>query len=148
MSSPAQTLGSLVHIPLETFMSVCIYSAFVLYCVGSGLAMGWSPSKESYRLSIRLRNCSGTAFHGCPKFQREQLGLNNKQFLFSHNGTWNMRAFFTMACCLSYSKDLLSIDRLTTIATLIRSMYRTDGGKGSHFKVQTRNLGRQIEKIY
>jgi hypothetical protein len=31
-------------------MDVCVYSMFVL---GSGLAMGWSPPKESYRLCIR-----------------------------------------------------------------------------------------------
>jgi hypothetical protein len=24
-------------------MSVCVYSVFVLFCVGSGLATGWTP---------------------------------------------------------------------------------------------------------
>jgi hypothetical protein len=42
MSSPAWTLGSWVRIPLEAWMFVCVYSVFVLSCVGSGLAMGWS----------------------------------------------------------------------------------------------------------
>jgi hypothetical protein len=37
MSPPAQTLGSWVRIPLEAWMSVCVYSVFVL---GSGLATG------------------------------------------------------------------------------------------------------------
>jgi hypothetical protein len=32
-SSPAGTLGSLVRIPLEALMSVCICSVFVLFCV-------------------------------------------------------------------------------------------------------------------
>jgi hypothetical protein len=32
-SSPARTLGSWVRITLETWMSVCVYSVFVLYCV-------------------------------------------------------------------------------------------------------------------
>jgi hypothetical protein len=40
---PAQTLGSWVRIPLKEWMSVCVYSMFVLFCVGSGLATGWSP---------------------------------------------------------------------------------------------------------
>jgi hypothetical protein len=43
MSSPAWTLGSWVRIPLEAWMFVYVYSVFVLSCVGSGLAKGWSP---------------------------------------------------------------------------------------------------------
>jgi hypothetical protein len=42
MTSPAWTLGSWVRIPLETWMFVCVYSVFVLSCVGSSLATGWS----------------------------------------------------------------------------------------------------------
>jgi hypothetical protein len=47
MSSPAQTLGSWVPITLDAWGSICFYSAFVLSCVGSGLA-------TVYRLSIRI----------------------------------------------------------------------------------------------
>jgi hypothetical protein len=32
-SSPARTLGSWVQTPLEAWMSVCVYSVFVLFCV-------------------------------------------------------------------------------------------------------------------
>jgi hypothetical protein len=32
-SSPARTLGLLVRIPFEAWMSVCVYSVFVLFCV-------------------------------------------------------------------------------------------------------------------
>jgi hypothetical protein len=39
LSSRVQTLGSWVRIPLKAWMSVCVYSVFVL---GSGLATGWS----------------------------------------------------------------------------------------------------------
>jgi hypothetical protein len=42
MSSPAWTLGSWLRIPLDAWMFVCVYSVFVLSCVGSGLATGWS----------------------------------------------------------------------------------------------------------
>jgi hypothetical protein len=35
---------------------VCLFCICVFLCVGSGLAMGCSPFKESYRLCIRLRN--------------------------------------------------------------------------------------------
>jgi hypothetical protein len=35
-----QTLGSWVRIPLEAWMSVCVYSVCVLLCIGRGLAMG------------------------------------------------------------------------------------------------------------
>jgi hypothetical protein len=34
----------------------CAFILCALLCVGSGHATGWSPSKESYRLCIRLRN--------------------------------------------------------------------------------------------
>jgi hypothetical protein len=39
-------------------MDVCVYSVFVLFCVGSGLATGYHSSKESYQpsISVRLRN--------------------------------------------------------------------------------------------
>jgi hypothetical protein len=40
MSSPAQTQGSCVRIPLEAWMSVRVSSVFVLSCVGSGLVTG------------------------------------------------------------------------------------------------------------
>jgi hypothetical protein len=43
LSSPAQTLGSWVRIPLEAWMYVCVYSVCVVLCVGSGLSTGWSP---------------------------------------------------------------------------------------------------------
>jgi hypothetical protein len=33
LCSPAETLGSCVRIPLEAWISVCVYSVFVLLCV-------------------------------------------------------------------------------------------------------------------
>jgi hypothetical protein len=42
-SSLARTLGSWVQTPHKAWMFVCVYSMFVLSCVGSGLTMGWSP---------------------------------------------------------------------------------------------------------
>jgi hypothetical protein len=44
-SSLARTLRSWVRISLKAWMSVYVYSVFVLSCVGSGLATGWSPVK-------------------------------------------------------------------------------------------------------
>jgi hypothetical protein len=41
-SSLARTLGSWVRIPLKAWMFVCVYSVFVLFCVGMGLATGSS----------------------------------------------------------------------------------------------------------
>jgi hypothetical protein len=37
LSSLARTLGSWVRIQLKAWMSVCVYSVFVLFCVGGGL---------------------------------------------------------------------------------------------------------------
>jgi hypothetical protein len=50
LSSLAGTLGSWVRIPLKAWISVCVYSVFVLSCIGSGLARGWSPVKGVCRL--------------------------------------------------------------------------------------------------
>jgi len=42
-SSSTWTLGSCVQILLETWMCVYTFFCIVLSCVGSGLAMDWSP---------------------------------------------------------------------------------------------------------
>jgi hypothetical protein len=51
-SSPGRTLGSCVRIPLEAWMSVYVYSVFVLFCV----YVAALTSKESYQLCVGLRN--------------------------------------------------------------------------------------------
>jgi hypothetical protein len=40
LSSPAQTLGSCVGIPLEAWMSLCVYSVCVVLRVGRGPETG------------------------------------------------------------------------------------------------------------
>jgi hypothetical protein len=53
LSSPIETLGSWVRIPLKAWMSVYVYSVFVLFCVQvAALRLTDPPSKESYRLCI------------------------------------------------------------------------------------------------
>jgi hypothetical protein len=42
MSSPAPIMWTRVRIPLEAWMYVCFHSMSMLFCVGSGLASGWS----------------------------------------------------------------------------------------------------------
>jgi hypothetical protein len=60
LSSPAQTLGSWVWILLEAWMSVCVYSVFVLSCVQTAaLRRAHPPSKEPYPLCKRSRNWKG-----------------------------------------------------------------------------------------
>jgi hypothetical protein len=56
-SSPARTVGSWVRIPLEAWMSVCIYFVFVLSCVYVVASRQADPSsEESCRLNIGLGN--------------------------------------------------------------------------------------------
>jgi hypothetical protein len=43
-SSSARTLVSWVRISLRAWMSVCVYSVFMLFFVGSGLETGDPPS--------------------------------------------------------------------------------------------------------
>jgi hypothetical protein len=54
LSSPARTLGSWVRIPLEAWMSVCIYSVFVFCYVCSGLKTGWSHVRRAIRTVYRI----------------------------------------------------------------------------------------------
>jgi hypothetical protein len=62
LSSLARTLGSWVRIPPKVLMSVCFCSVFVfvLSCVGSGLATGWSPIQGVLPTVLGLRNWSET----------------------------------------------------------------------------------------
>jgi hypothetical protein len=62
-------------------MSVCVYSVFVLSCVGSSLATGWSPVKESYRLWIRLRNWRRVQG---PNWSLQPLILRHKIIMYSN----------------------------------------------------------------
>jgi hypothetical protein len=51
LSSHARTLGSWARIPLEAWMSGCVYSVFVLFRVQVAALPQVDPaSKESYRL--------------------------------------------------------------------------------------------------
>jgi hypothetical protein len=46
--------------PIKAWMSVCVYSVFVLSCVGSGLPTGWSPVHGILPTVLGLRNWSET----------------------------------------------------------------------------------------
>jgi hypothetical protein len=52
----AWATGSYVRIPLEAWMSVCVYSVCVVLCVGRGLATGCSPVQGVLSNVYRLRN--------------------------------------------------------------------------------------------
>jgi hypothetical protein len=57
LSLLARTLGSWVQIPLKAWVSVlCAYSVFVLFCVGSGLAMDLSPIQGDLQTVYRIKN--------------------------------------------------------------------------------------------
>jgi hypothetical protein len=56
LSAPAQTLGSWVPIPLEAWISVCVYSVSVLSCVQiAALRRANPPSKKSNRLCKKAK---------------------------------------------------------------------------------------------
>jgi hypothetical protein len=57
LSSPSRTLGSWVGIPPKAWVSMCVYSVFVLlYMYVASLRLADPPSKEFYRLCIGSRN--------------------------------------------------------------------------------------------
>jgi hypothetical protein len=73
-------------------MFFCVYSVFVLSCVGSGLATGWSPSKQSYRLSVRLKNWSETKRFTdalCSKWEQQECEWWINDRLWVHKSTVN-----------------------------------------------------------
>jgi hypothetical protein len=56
LSSAAQTLVSWVQIPLETWMSVCVYFVFMPSSVQvAALRRADPPTKGSYRLSKKIK---------------------------------------------------------------------------------------------
>jgi hypothetical protein len=60
LSSSARTLGSWVRIPLEAWVSVCVYSVCVVLYVGRGSATGWSPIQGVLPTVWNIVLCSGT----------------------------------------------------------------------------------------
>jgi hypothetical protein len=81
MSSPAWTLGSWVRIPLEAWMFVCVYSVFVLSCVGSGLATAWSLVQgvlpTVYNKKNLIRGGRGPIWAGAPLNNNNNNNNNN-----------------------------------------------------------------------
>jgi hypothetical protein len=62
-------------------VSVYSFCVYVVY-VGIGLATAWSPSKESYRLCIELRNWkSDHGPKGCSAIERERGGGGKRQVI-------------------------------------------------------------------
>jgi hypothetical protein len=56
LPSLARTLESWVWIPVEAWMSMCVYSVFVLVCVQvAALRRADPPSKQSYRLCKKIK---------------------------------------------------------------------------------------------
>jgi hypothetical protein len=56
MSSPAQTPGSWVRIPLDAQMSVSVYSIFVMSYLGNSLATSWSPVSGVLQTAYKIHS--------------------------------------------------------------------------------------------
>jgi hypothetical protein len=94
---PVRTLESCVRIPLEELTAVCVYSVCGALCVGSGLATGWSPSKESYRLCKRLR--TEKAAKAQQRVVAPQMNEWLKVFSSSNDRTYNIHTLLPKIFC-------------------------------------------------
>jgi hypothetical protein len=72
ISSPAQTLGSRVRIPLEAWMYIRASSVLVLSCLGSGLATGLISRPRS------PTNCLYDPYFQMNSDWKQARGLNTK----------------------------------------------------------------------
>jgi hypothetical protein len=101
MSSLSQNTG-IVGLNPTRGMDIWVRSLLMLPCVGSGLKAGWSPAKESYRLSITLRNWSETTFQGRPSLQKGATGVNWREINYQASMTLPDPCFIVLSC-LAYT---------------------------------------------
>jgi hypothetical protein len=85
ISSPPRTLGSWVRIPLKACMFVCVYSVFVLSCVGSGFASGWSPVQGVLSMYLCLYSPCGPWPEDQPSQGSYQRTEQHKHRINPHN---------------------------------------------------------------
>jgi hypothetical protein len=93
LSSPPRTMGSRVPIPLEAWMSACVYSIFVLSCVQVA-ALRWAdpPSKESHRLCRRSRKLKKRPSPVMPQIHGYPIRQNSSSALYLRSKVCGPRA--------------------------------------------------------
>jgi hypothetical protein len=86
MSSLARTLRSWVRIKFEAWMSVCVYSVYIVLCVDCDLAKGWSPVQGVLPTVYRINKLK--------RRPRPNIGLqsHNNNNNNNHNYEWHMQA--------------------------------------------------------
>jgi hypothetical protein len=68
--------------PLKAWMFVCVYSVFVLSCVGSGLVSGWSPVQGVLPTKIKKLKWNDV-FHECLMLQ---VGGTERKWMDGYKG--------------------------------------------------------------
>jgi hypothetical protein len=89
ISSATRTLGLWVRIPLEAWVYVCVFSVFVLSCLGSGLTTGWSPFQgvlwTARRIHIFLINSDWEDVTGPnPSRQKKMMMILDREGYFGY----------------------------------------------------------------
>jgi hypothetical protein len=107
VSSPAETLGSWVRIPLEALMFVCVYSVFVLPCVGSGLATDWSPVERVLPTVYKIKKLTCNGISRLPYTPLYSSCLNIRWTFLSPTKFWRSWSGTETWCVRSYSTDNL-----------------------------------------
>jgi hypothetical protein len=89
LSSLGRTMRLRVCIPLDAWMSVCVYSVFVLLCVyAAALRRADPPSKESYRLCKRSINWKNSPRHNKQLKSHRQI---NKSGIYKYKNEKQMK---------------------------------------------------------
>jgi hypothetical protein len=139
----AQTLGSWIRIPLETWMFVHVYSVFVFPCVSSRLATGWSPV-QGVLSTIYNRVFQPLSNHGTPnkaiKLSRNTINFKEN---FNHKKRVIQLCLKVQIMLITDSDDFFIPQFFLALFRHFPKLPRHTGWKSLLYKIK--NLKRNVE---
>jgi hypothetical protein len=124
MSSPAQTLGSWVRIPLEAWMSASLYLMFKLSCVGCGLVTNRSAVKGVLPTVCKIKISELIVDGHRPdvllngEAQIEEIAFSNMCSTQADNISWKLR--LRCGCQFPWCSLALSVIHLVSVSFIVQ----------------------------